>query len=247
MRSSFARCAFRHACSCFFFAFGLAHLLMPAVQAQSEKPLVIRTGIVFDERVAALRTKPDVHALIVQRLRRGHRVYVLRGRVDPSGKYVRVAITRRTRGWIYLEAVAFPSQPDDAAKILRLAEAAEDVERLTLCRLMVTHFRSSPLVPEALCLLAGEAERVAGKILKRAQRRLESAGMVNPSIPTTDYFLNEVALDRYNKLGVGFTFDEQSGSYRYDCQAWREILRAFPRSSQAVTARARLSECTARE
>lgn len=246
MRHPLARSAARPLCAGILFSVSFMSLTLASAQAQSAQPAkspVIHVGIVFDERVAALRTGPDPHALIVQRLRRGHRVYLLRGRVDPLGKYYRVAISRRTRGWIHREAVAFPDPAlrDQAEKILRLAQATDDVEKLALCRLIVSHFRSSPLAPQALALMAAEADSIASKILKRAQRRLENAGMVNPAISTSDYFLNEVALDRYNKLGVNFFFDEATGLYAYDCAAWREIIHRFPSSPEATTARARMS------
>lgn len=224
----------------------ISSLLVPITSAgtaaaQSVKPAPVRVAVVFDERVAALRAQPNVQAFILQRLRRGHKVYLLRSRVDPSGAYLRIALSKNTRGWISREALALPDRVSDAEKILRLAQATADVERLSLCRLLTTSFRSSPLVPQALALFGAEAETVASKVLKRAQRRLESAGMVNPAISTASYFLNEVALDRYNKLGVHFRFDESSGSYSYDCEAWREITRRFPNSPEAITARERLS------
>jgi hypothetical protein len=52
--------------------------------------------------------------------------------------------------------------------------------------------------------------------------------------------LNYVGLDRYNKLGITFDYDEASERLLYDGGAYYEILRNYPRSQEAIEARARL-------
>src|SRR5215831_10063618 len=65
-----------------------------------------KKGYVFDERLSALRKDPDVMAQIRQRLRRGRSLYLLETHRDSNGvMFYRVAVTRRTRGWIQAAAV----------------------------------------------------------------------------------------------------------------------------------------------
>jgi hypothetical protein len=52
--------------------------------------------------------------------------------------------------------------------------------------------------------------------------------------------MNYSGLDRYNRLGVFFVFDPQSKRLHYNGAAWREIIRRFPRSQEAIQARARV-------
>ena len=58
--------------------------------------------------------------------------------------------------------------------------------------------------------------------------------------PVASYFMNYVGVDRYRKQGIIFTFDGAAKRFHYDGAAWREILRRYPRSPEAVEARQRL-------
>ena len=57
-----------------------------------------------------------------------------------------------------------------------------------------------------------------------------------------EYLLNYVGLDRYNKLGITFDYDEASRHLVYDGGAYREILKKYARSPEAVEAKARLEK-----
>ena len=48
-------------------------------------------------------------------------------------------------------------------------------------------------------------------------------------------------LDRLNKIGVKYVFDNSKKEYHYDGWAWREILRRHPRSAEALEAQKRLA------
>ncbi len=49
-------------------------------------------------------------------------------------------------------------------------------------------------------------------------------------------------LDRYNRAGVTFDYDEARDLIVYDGAAYRELLRRYPRSAEAAIARERLAK-----
>ena len=93
-------------------------------------------------------------------------------------------------------------------------------------------------MPRALFLMAEEAERAASSLGSRAHRRLQDTG--GQLVTQSDLYLNDPGLDRYSRLRINFDFNETTGQFAYDGRAYREILRRFPRSQEAVQARARL-------
>ena len=125
--------------------------------------------------------------------------------------------------------------------MLRLAENASDgFDRITLCLLLIERFKSSPLVPTALLTMAAEAERVAPMLSERAAKRAPAIDPRTANASLRDYYLNDAVLDRYSKLRVSFNFDEAAGQYIYDGWAYRVIIKRFPASEVAKTARERL-------
>src|SRR5215467_14131693 len=79
-----------------------------AASAQTKRKLFVpgRPAVVFDERLSALRTQPDIKAPLQQRLRRGRRVGVLDVARNKSGvRFLRVAVSRNTQGWVLADAV----------------------------------------------------------------------------------------------------------------------------------------------
>jgi len=207
-----------------------------------------KKGYVFDERLSALRKEPDVMAPIRSRLRRGRSIYRLESHRDANGVlYYRVAVTRRTRGWIQAAALAFPSQRGDDAKVMALAEATSDVEKLAILKVLIERFPQSSLRPKALLLFGEEADDVASKVLKRASRRMSDEDkLVADGIPKRYYYLNDVGLDRYNRLGVRFDYDEKADEYYYAGDTYREIARRYSKSDVAAKAREHLNKIEAR-
>jgi hypothetical protein len=92
--------------------------------------------------------------------------------------------------------------------------------------------------------LAEEAERASVSLSARARRRL--AGLAGDDHRARDYYLNDAGLDRYSRLGVRFDFNEAASLYVYDGQAYRDIIRRFPRSAESAIARERLEKKAAR-
>jgi hypothetical protein len=151
-----------------------------------------------------------------------------------------VAVTRRTRGWIQHEALISPYRKGDDARLLALINASHDFDRIARARIFLDAFPHSGLRPQVLLLFGNEAEKTAEKISREAGRRLDAAEMAATGAPLASYFLNYSGLDRYRRQGIVFTFDEASRQFHYEGAAWKEILRRYPTTREAITARERL-------
>jgi len=153
-------------------------------------------------------------------------------------RFVRIAVTRRTRGWILESAIAVQARIGEDQRIMKLIERANGVDRITLCRILFERFSKSRLVPRAMLLLGEESERVAETLSQRISRRL--ADLRGAVAKARDYYLSDAGLDRYSKLGVVFDFNESSGEFVYDGKAYRELIRRFPGCAEAALARQHL-------
>jgi hypothetical protein len=217
-------------------------------QQQSQSNPTVRAvrlvkAFVVDDRLSVLRRESDVRSQVVQRLRLGRPVYIIGSSIGAADqpKCYRVAVTRRTRGWIHKSAVAIPGRAGEDKRLFQLAENASDgFDRIVLWLLLTESFRSSPLVPRALLAMAAEAERVAPTLSKRAAKHAAPIDPKTANASLRDYYLNDVVLDRYSKLRISFDFDEAAGQYIYDGGAYRAIIKRFPSSEAAKIARERL-------
>lgn len=214
-------------------------------QSASEPASARRTtylkAFVVDDRLSALRREPSLHSQVVRRLRLGHSIYRIRGRGEEAGRFCRIAVSRRTRGWIYESALAVQGRTGEDQRIMKLIESnADTFDRITLCRILIEHFSGSRLVPRALLLIGEEAERATPALGQRARKRLAEPGGEDSTIGFRDYYLNDSGLDRYSKLGVSFEFSESTVEYVYDGKAYREIVKRFPQCEEAALARHRL-------
>jgi hypothetical protein len=198
-------------------------------------------AVVVDERLAALRDAPGLTANLVQRLGRGRVVAIVGARRAGGGlHFYRVAVTRRTRGWLQAEAVAAPARAGDDEKLLSLIRGSEEFDRIARARIFLDNFPRSPLRPAVLLLFGDEAEQAAAKLSRDAARRLDEREMAAGGAPLESYFLNFNELDRFNRVGVKFVFDKAAKRFHYDGAAWREILGRHARSPEAAQARQRL-------
>jgi hypothetical protein len=203
-------------------------------------------AVVVDERLAALRDEPDFSARLVQRMSRGRMVAILGMRRAPSGvTFYRVAVTRRTRGWLQSEAVVSPTRAGDDERLLRLIRGSEDFDRIVRARIFLDLFARSPLRPAVLMLYAEAAEAAASRLSREAGRRLDEREMAAGGAPRFSYFLNYNGLDRYNRQGISFVYDRAAKQFHYDGESWRELVRRYPRSPEAVEARKRLDSLAA--
>lgn len=207
--------------------------------AQNRKPPSGgRLAVVVDERLGALRATPQLTGKLVRRLSRGRMVAIRSAKTGGDGvTFLLVNVTRRTHGWIQREAVASMSRAGDDRRLLALIERSQGFDRISRARIFLDHFTRSPLHPKVLLLLGDAAEDIAAKLSKDAARRLNGN---TGDAPEFSYFLNYSGLDRYNRLRVGFAFDNSTKRLHYDGAAWRELLRRHPKTPEALEARKRL-------
>lgn len=225
-------------CACLLLLFTDAH---PQRKRRAPAAPGSQQAIVIDERLAALRDEPQLTANLLQRLGRGRSVSIVGARRGGDGlNFYRVAVTRRTRGWLPVEAVASPTRAGDDEKLLRLIRGSEEFDRIARARIFLDNFPRSSLRPAVLLLFGDEAEEAAAKLSRDAARRLDEREMTAGGAPLESYFLNFNELDRYNRQGITFVFERAAKRFRYDGESWREILRHYPRSPEAAQARQRL-------
>jgi hypothetical protein len=208
------------------------------VLAQRKAPTGGRIAVVVDERLAALRTTPELNGTLVRRLGRGRLVAIRSAKTTRDGvTFFFVNVTTRTRGWIQRESVVSPSRRGDDTGLFRLIQQSHDFDRITRARIFLDHFRRSPLRPAVLLLLGDTAEELAAKLTTQAQRKLTTN---SGEAPEFSYFLNYSGLDRYNRQGVRFTFNPTNKRLHYDGAAYRLLLSQHPNSPEAAAARQRL-------
>ena len=199
-----------------------------------------RSAVVADERLAVLRAAPQFYAPFLRRIGRGRIVTLLEAQRSSDGAvFYRVAVTRRTRGWLQREAVVVPSRAGDDARLLALIKASRDFDRLARARIFLDVFPRSSLRAAVLLLFGDEAEKTAAKLSREALRRLDPIEMSATEASLASYFLNYSGLDRYRKQGIIFTFDDTTHQFQYDGTVWRELLRKHVQSPEAAIVRAR--------
>jgi hypothetical protein len=202
-------------------------------------------AFVIDDRLSALRREPSLQSVVIRRIRLAQPVYLVSTPHTKAReqKFIRVAVTRRTRGWILASALAVPGRAAEDLRIMALVENSNDpIDRITLCRIIIEGFGRSRSVPRAMLFLAGEAERVATTLSQRTRRRL--ADLRGSEASLRDYYLSDAGLDRYSRLGIVFDFNESSGEFSYDGKAYRELVRRFPGAEESKLARQRLDHAS---
>ncbi len=213
-------------------------------QGTADLPRYLK-AFVIDDRLSALRREPRIQSEVIRRIRLAQPVFIIgssKGKTREP-KFYRVAVTRRTRGWILASAIAALNRTGEDQRIMSLIEHSSDgVDKITLCRLIISHFRQSLFVPRAMLLLGEEAERAAKTLSQRTRRRLSEVHDADTNL--RDYFLSDAGLDRYSRLGIAFDFNESSGEFSYDGKAYREIIRRFPNRDEAKLARQHLDLAT---
>src|SRR5689334_2735994 len=210
-----------------------------SIFAQRKPPAGGRLAIVVDERLAALRTTPQLNGHLARRLGRGRMVAIRSAKTSADGiTFFLVNVSSRTHGWIQREAVVSPTRAGDDQRLLLLIQDSQGFDRVSRARIFLDHFTRSPLRPDVLLLLGDTAEELAKQLSTDAARRLKN----DPgAAPEFSYYLNYTGLDRYNRQGVKFLFDHSTKRFHYDGAAWRELIRLYPRSSAANEARKRIA------
>jgi hypothetical protein len=209
------------------------------VAQQRKPPAGGRLAVVVDERLAAVRATPQLDGKLIRRLSRRRMVAIRSSKASPDGVvFLLVNVTSRTHGWIQREAVASPSRRGDDGRLLRLIESSQGFDRISRSRIFLDHFSRSPLRPQVLLLLGDSAEKLCVRLTQDAARKMKGPPR---DAPEFSYYLNHSGLDRYNRLGVRFVFDESTKRFHYDGAAWRELVRRYPKTPEAAEAQKRLS------
>lgn len=221
----------------------LVNCLSPAESSgqQRRPPAGGRIAVVVDERLSALRATPDFSGKLLRRVGRGKLVAVRKEKRTADGVvFYQVNVTRRTGGWLQRESVVLPGHAADERRLARLISASEDFDRIIRAQIFFDLFPRSALRPTVLLLYGDEADKAAAKLARDAARRLDPDEIKANSAPLFSYYLNYNGLDRYRRQGIVFRFDSVTRQFHYDGAAWREIVRRYPRSSEAAEARQRL-------
>jgi len=174
-------------------------------------------------------------------LSRGHLVSIRGERTTADGlKFYRVALSRRTFGWLQSDAVVVPWRAGDDRRLLTLIENSDEFDRIVRAKTFIDVFPQSLLRAQVLAMYAGAAEDVADKLTRDAGRRFAKSELPPVGAPEFSYYLNYNGLDRYNREGLTFLFDRTTKKFSYNGAAWREILKRYPNSPEAVEARKHL-------
>lgn len=177
-----------------------------------------RRAYVVDTGLATLRAAPGLHSKLVKRLRHGRMVAIVeRAREADGMAWVRVAVTRRTRGWIPAIAIASPGDDAGERRMASRLDSTVGFARLELARLAIDRFPR--LRGPGNVAFEQEAERAAALLTKRAARRFAGARDLAPAALRVRMLLDPL-LDRYVRLGV--RFDAEPGSLRYRVHQDRE-------------------------
>ena len=226
--------------TCLLIAILLAVPPAHALASERMRQNTFRAAIVVDERLSVLRSAPDLSAPLLRRIGRGRKLSVVGAHHSRAGiMFYRVAVTRRTRGWIQREALIVPRQRGEDKRLLRLIQASSDFDRLARARIFLDAFPQSALRPAVLLLFGDEASRAARKLSHDASRRLDPEEMKATGASVSAYFLNYNGLDRYRRLGIVFSFDSSTKQFHYDGASWHELIRRYRMSAEAEEARGR--------
>lgn len=171
-----------------------------------------RHAYVVDAGLATLRSQPGLHSRLLKRLRHGRMVAIVeRARIVDGIAWIRVAVTRRTRGWLPVEAVASPGDSGGECRLAWRLGVTRGLARLELARLAIDRFPRLRKI--AAREFAYEAERVALMLTDRAAGRFDEETLL-PPVDLRMQMLLDPLLDRYVRLGVRFDADPATLQYR---------------------------------
>jgi hypothetical protein len=205
-----------------------------------KNPEIGNQAVVIDETLSVLRQKPSLFAEPIQRMRRGRKVTIM-GTADADGvKFYKVAVPSSKFGWVQADAVFGKIRVNDEERLARLVQASDGFDQIEIATEFFSLYPDSKFRPPILLLFGDLLEEVAVKLSRDANNRLRRGEMAASAAPMHSYFLNFVSLDRYRKLGIMFLFNPSAKAFHYDGTSWREIVKNFPTSAEAVEAQKRL-------
>ena len=215
----------------------------PSTTARTKNPVAAQpanTAIVVDERLAVLRSAPGFFAPTVLRMRRGRSVSISGAREADGATFYRVSAPPNNFGWVQAEALAGRFRRGDDARLAKLVQSSEGFEQIERAQIFLATFSDSPLRPAILLLMGDLMEETALKLSSEATRRLDRREMAASGAPLHSFYLNYVSLDRYRRMSINFVFNSNTKLFHYDGANWREIVKKFPQSAEAVEAQKRI-------
>ncbi|MCY7345887.1 MAG: hypothetical protein LH614_06650 [Pyrinomonadaceae bacterium] len=202
---------------------------------------VSNKAVVIDERISVLRSEPSLYAKSIVRMRRGRQVLISGSREADGVTFYRVTALPNSYGWVQAEAVTGKFRRGDDARLAKLVQSSKGFEQIERARIFLETFDDSPLRPAILLLTGDLMEEAALKLSGEATRQLNQREMAASGAPLHSFYLNYVSLDRYRRLDINFVFNTNTKSFHYDGANWREIIKQFPKSAEAVEAQKRLA------
>lgn len=209
--------------------------------ASTPKKVTVNKAIVIDQRLAVLRVSPSLYAKPIQRMSGGREVSVGESKEADGVIFYRVNTSPRSSGWVQADALAGTFRRDDDKRLAQLVQASEGFDRIERASIFIEMFPDSTLRPPILLLFGDLIEEEAVKLSSRATRNLDRREMAASGAPLHSFYLNYPFLDRYRKLGVIFLFNSNTRNYHYDGETWKELIKKFPSSAEAVEAQKRLN------
>lgn len=209
------------------------------IAAQITRPSS-NVGVVIDERLAVLRSEPSFYSKTIQRMRRGRTVSISGAKEADGVTFYRVNAQPNNYGWVQSEAVVGRFRRGDDARLAKLVQSSEGFEQIERAQIFLETFPDSPLRPSILLFMGDLMEETALKLSNEATKRLDRREMAASGAPLHSFYLNYTSLDRYRRLGVNFVFNSNAKLFHYDGANWREIVKKFPKTAEAVEAQKRL-------
>lgn len=221
-------------------------LAVCAIDAQKRRPAAPRfreigqMAYVMDETLSALRSKPSLFAVPMQRMRRGRVVKIL-GVTEADGvKFYRVAAIPTGSGWVQADAVFGKFREGDDARLARLVQSMSGFDQIETATEFFTLFPKSQFRAPILLLYGDLLEDVAAKLSRDATRQLSRPEMAASAAPLHSYYLNYVSLDRYRRIGITFLFNPATKQFHYDGASWKELVLKHKNTNEAAEAQKRL-------
>jgi len=202
------------------------------------------TAVVVDERLSILRFEPSLSSIILQRISHGREIKIIGAKQAEGVTFYRVIVPPDTRAWIQSEAVVSTVRKGDDERLFNLIKASDDMEKIERERIFLEVFYNSPFRPAVLLLFGNEAATVAERLSRDVIRRLDKKEMEASGAPAHSFYMNFKEMDKYRRQGMTFTFDMNQKKYFYDGEAWREIVKRYPQSTEAIEAKKRLEALT---
>ncbi len=211
-----------------------------ARSATQRSPEIGQTAVVIDDTLSVLRKTPSLFADPVQRMHRGRKVQIL-GVAEADGvKFYKVNAPPTSVGWVQSDAVFGKFRIGDEERLAKLVQASSGFEQIEVAAEFFGLYPESKFRPSILLLFGDILEEVAVKLSKDAGNKLKRTEMAATAAPLHSYYLNYVSLDRYRKLGIVFLFNSNAKAFHYDGASWAEIVKKYPKSTEAVEAQKRL-------